>query len=76
MSTPRHVVDEMVDMADRIHAPSPTSAGHINVWRQHTLCGLALRACSDDITTPTIEDFERVHDAGRHSTCHECASIC
>lgn len=66
---------EDLALADRIHAPSPTSAGvDFPKLKQHTLCGNALRAASDDITTPTIEDFERIVDTdGR--CCWECRSM-
>lgn len=64
-----------IEGADRIHAPSPTSAGvDHGPFRQHTFCGVALRGASDDITTPTIEDFERL--AERDSRCcWECKSM-
>ena len=64
-----------IDNADIIHAPSPTSAGVDNgPYRQHTMCDRALRAASDDITTPTIEDFERLAEKDPRC-CFECRTM-
>lgn len=70
--TPLH---DPTNGADRIHAPSPTSAGvDFGPYRQHTLCGVALRGASDDMTTATIEDFERIADRDQRC-CWECKTL-
>lgn len=68
-------MSDRIDTADVIHAPSPTSAGVDNgPFKQHTLCGNALRGFSDDITTPNIETFERIADTDERC-CWECRSM-
>lgn len=62
----------IIDNADIIHAPADPSQFDRG-YTGPTSCGKALRACSDDITTITNQQFEALEGDDRR--CHECITM-
>lgn len=62
----------LIDNADIIHAPA--NPGQFDRgYSGPTACGKALRACSDDITLLSHEQFEAL--GGDDRRCFECKTI-